>query len=43
MDVEQPSVGQHVVKLVTQDTYGFASELAIPLSIKPFPKRPLLR
>ena len=33
-----PSVGQHVVKLVTQDTHGFASELAFPLSIKPFPE-----
>ncbi len=33
-----PSVGQHIVKLVTQDTYGFASELAFPLSIKPFPE-----
>jgi len=32
-----PSVGQHTVKMVIQDTYGFASELAFPLSIKAFP------
>ena len=33
-----PSVGQHDVRLVTQDAHGFASELIHSLSIKPFPE-----
>jgi len=33
-----PSVGQHAVKLIIQDTHGFASEVDFPLSIKPFPE-----
>jgi hypothetical protein len=33
-----PTVGQHVVKLVTNDTYGSASELIFPLSVAPFPQ-----
>lgn len=32
-----PSVGQHIVKLVTQDALGFSSEFSFPLSVKPFP------
>lgn len=32
-----PSVGHHVVKLVTEDDHGFSSEVSFPLSVKPFP------
>ena len=32
-----PRVGQHVVKLVTQDALGFSSEFSFPFSVKPFP------
>ncbi len=33
-----PSVGQHDVRLVTQDAHGSSSELIHSLSIKPFPE-----